>query len=335
MKAPEYHSDHHRDLLRGYLLNTLSGSDRARIEEYIRSDSAWESALEDQRIDLAKLDLLESAQPDRDLTQAVLDRLVTSEARGSMKRAPFRRLTLAVATIAVLFVLWISQIGLTRLREAANQSLAANNMKQLGLSFKMYSNESVGEKFPPLAPYDGIWIFDVSVLYPEYIPDISIIVSPLLPDADGFVREIEELVLEDEINWERIARIAAMGYTYASWVIRAPSDVEIMLEGRAQLAKADYDLDMQVGDRTMFRIREGIDRFMITDINNPGASAKAQSDLPILLESSYIANLRSKLPVTKVLYLDGHIENYTPSSKRTRSNQIIGLLLDRLSPPDP
>lgn len=38
------------------------------------------------------------------------------------------------------------------------------------------------------------------------------------------------------------------------------------------------------GSSTLFRLREGIERFMITDINNPGATAKAQSTLFIMMD---------------------------------------------------
>jgi prepilin-type N-terminal cleavage/methylation domain-containing protein/prepilin-type processing-associated H-X9-DG protein len=66
------------------------------------------------------------------------------------------------------------------------------------------------------------------------------------------------------------------------------------------------------GSSTVFRLREGIERFMITDINNPGASAKAQSTLFIMLD---LIGSGSATPVfnhipggSNVLYLDGHVE---------------------------
>ncbi len=39
------------------------------------------------------------------------------------------------------------------------------------------------------------------------------------------------------------------------------------------------------GGNTVYRIREGIERFMITDINNPGASSKAQSSIWIMMDT--------------------------------------------------
>jgi prepilin-type processing-associated H-X9-DG protein len=63
---------------------------------------------------------------------------------------------------------------------------------------------------------------------------------------------------------------------------------------------------------TIYRLREGIERFMITDINNPGASAKAQST--IIIVSDTLSNtggdaLFNHIPGgCNVLFMDGHVE---------------------------
>ena len=64
---------------------------------------------------------------------------------------------------------------------------------------------------------------------------------------------------------------------------------------------------------TIYRLRDGIERFLITDINNPGASAKAQSDLPIMWDN-IAAKVGGDIGFNHVpggcntLYLDGHVE---------------------------
>jgi prepilin-type N-terminal cleavage/methylation domain-containing protein/prepilin-type processing-associated H-X9-DG protein len=70
------------------------------------------------------------------------------------------------------------------------------------------------------------------------------------------------------------------------------------------------------GSSTVNRLREGIERFLITDINNPGASAQAQSEIFIMwdLVSSNPA-LYNHIPGgSNVLYMDGHVEflRYNP-----------------------
>ena len=39
-----------------------------------------------------------------------------------------------------------------------------------------------------------------------------------------------------------------------------------------------------VGTFSVYRLREGIERFLITDINNPAASAVAQSEAPVMYD---------------------------------------------------
>lgn len=61
---------------------------------------------------------------------------------------------------------------------------------------------------------------------------------------------------------------------------------------------------------TVFRLREGIERFLITDINNPAASAQAQSDIWIMFDLlATRASEFNHIPGgCNVLYLDGHVE---------------------------
>jgi prepilin-type processing-associated H-X9-DG protein len=62
------------------------------------------------------------------------------------------------------------------------------------------------------------------------------------------------------------------------------------------------------GTSTIYRLREGIERFLITDINNPAASAKAQSEVPIMWDQlATNPQAYNHIPGgANVLYLDGH-----------------------------
>ena len=68
------------------------------------------------------------------------------------------------------------------------------------------------------------------------------------------------------------------------------------------------------GGNTVYRLREGIERFLITDINNPAASAKAQSELPFMWDTISAnpekqADDFAHIPGgCNVLYMDGHVE---------------------------
>lgn len=59
----------------------------------------------------------------------------------------------------------------------------------------------------------------------------------------------------------------------------------------------------------VYRIREGIERFMITDINNPGAQNMAQSTMWIMFDlvSGNAADFNHVPGGANVLYMDGHV----------------------------
>lgn len=64
------------------------------------------------------------------------------------------------------------------------------------------------------------------------------------------------------------------------------------------------------GGNTIFRLKEGIERFMITDINNPAASSKAQSSIFVMYDLlNTDAQGFNHIPGgANVLYMDGHVE---------------------------
>ena len=64
------------------------------------------------------------------------------------------------------------------------------------------------------------------------------------------------------------------------------------------------------GANTILRTREGVERFMITDINNPAASAKAQSTIFIMYDLlNTDAQGFNHIPGgANTLYMDGHVE---------------------------
>jgi len=71
-------------------------------------------------------------------------------------------------------------------------------------------------------------------------------------------------------------------------------------------------------DWTLYKMREGIERFMITDINNPAASSKAQSEMPVMWDHWTTPNNAGAAATTaffnhvpggaNVLFMDGHAE---------------------------
>ena len=81
--------------------------------------------------------------------------------------------------------------------------------------------------------------------------------------------------------------------------------------------RAEVDKDRMVpegsgsgGSDTVYRLREGIERFLITDINNPAASACAQSTIFIMWDNvtTNIANFNHVPGGANILYMDGHVD---------------------------
>ena len=72
-----------------------------------------------------------------------------------------------------------------------------------------------------------------------------------------------------------------------------------------------WDQDVSYGGTTVYRFREGIERFFITDINNPAGSALAQSDIFVMMDDLNAGNVSMMNHAPggcNVLYMDGHVE---------------------------
>jgi prepilin-type N-terminal cleavage/methylation domain-containing protein/prepilin-type processing-associated H-X9-DG protein len=84
------------------------------------------------------------------------------------------------------------------------------------------------------------------------------------------------------------------------------------------LAYADKDASMPAafpglgngGGNTVYRLREGIERFLITDINNAGSANVAQSSIFVMFDevATNVSNFNHIPGGSNVLYMDGHVE---------------------------
>lgn len=197
-------------------------------------------------------------------------------------------------------------------------------------------------------------IFDGPSVYPEYLTDLDTVWCPSEPRGTALTRYDGDKgngngVIEP-------AELARGPYDYTGWLIMDDENVigplvgtlgsdaanghrftsaEMMNTPFGELAVANIatygdasDEDFTVssvyagtqvaGGDTLFRLRQGIERFLITDINDPAGSAVAASSVPLMWDhiSSNVDAFAHAPGGGNVLYLDGHVHFHRYPAER-------------------
>ena len=261
-------------------------------------------------------------------------------------------LLVVIAIIGILAAILLP--ALARARESARRASCQNNLKQMGIVFKMYGNESRGEKWPPIAYLPtygdpgspGSWNISGSfspaarTLYPEYLTDLNIWICPSgITDHGGSMFEYPSsgwnhswVDSSNEISIYQLEREGDDMYQYMGWAIPNNDYVHdgagdywgviallgpVLAYSSASNVPPDEDVSLAGGHpnpaiqtTALYRLREGIERFLITDINNPAGSALAQSNLAVMWDgiATQAAGFNHVPGGSNVLYMDGHVE---------------------------
>jgi len=187
------------------------------------------------------------------------------------------------------------------------------------------------------------------VIFPEYMTDPHILVCPSDSDGELSWAENHWRIDRDPANPFEPCLFSGVSYVYLGWALeprhylaagvgenesdpyeltdfQADFIAQFMdllpvflggLEGPEGYALMNDFCDSDkpythdiLGPTTVYRFREGIERFLITDINNPAASAMAQSELAIMWDTvtSDTRHFNHVPGGGNVLYLDGHVD---------------------------
>jgi prepilin-type N-terminal cleavage/methylation domain-containing protein/prepilin-type processing-associated H-X9-DG protein len=199
---------------------------------------------------------------------------------------------------------------------------------------------------------------DVDALMPEYLTDGNILKCP--SDVDSFPEPIDDEFLREHpdcINVKGQWVNTDASYTYWGWIfdkieddlptipvpglsdaapiqlaslvitVMTAPDLEVALDGDVESVIPGWGNGN--GD-TIYRLREGIERFLITDINNPAGSAIAQSEVFIMWDvigqGGAIKAMNHVPGGSNVLYMDGHVE-FIKYPTQAPINQVMADML--------
>ena len=227
--------------------------------------------------------------------------------------------------------------------------------------------------------------FEGRAVYPEYLTDINVITCPSDPGRGEYLAYVEEALENSSALPVYAANlpyggsratvadlIRSTSYVYTGFLNQTWNELYGLIVtgsviygygspvGNAQIVDKDMDITAFMGTdplakgtpihgnsggNMVYRLREGIERFLVTDINNPAGSAVAQSSVWVCADAcagAYVAyadqagknavSLFNHVPGGgNVLYLDGHVEfiKYAQDGEWP-VNQYMGNLVNAL-----
>lgn len=291
-------------------------------------------------------------------------------------RRGFTLVELLVVMVIISILASLLMPALSRARAAAGKASCQNNLKRIGHVMQLYANESKEEQWPIKSLAVDNFMFGILSVYPDYLLELKIFFCPSDTEImwDDFLdKPGEGWIMSDGVpNFDQIDGIelpetttsvyipvpegaapSDVCYKYLGWAIPRNDWLEpvgaIQLAYAAAMEKGEVDVDLiayhpgndriQPGtELTLFRLREGVGRFLTTDINNAAKTSMAQSEVAVMWDSvGTPLKPFNHIPLgSNVLYLDGHVDfvKYTRYSNTYPITQASADFMDLGREPD-